>query len=193
MNPIPADWALANTHLASEYVSQQFCSIVGAMPKVLPPPELSVVLLVACCNLARRLADAYLNPVTINFDMLILERPTVMLDRFGVIVLWYLPGAIDEAIKNDMLAATMMMSDHLGKSVSQTFAKKGKWCTYQSSFQTSEHGLTPGCINLSPGWFLQGHLAPKFHPEVSATLKQDGCHNPYNELTQGQRLGLKQG
>jgi hypothetical protein len=30
---------------------------------------------------------------------LILERPTVVLDRFGVIVLWYLPGAIDEAIK----------------------------------------------------------------------------------------------
>ncbi|KAG2096764.1 uncharacterized protein F5147DRAFT_778275 [Suillus discolor] len=132
MNPIPADWALATTHLASDYVSQQFCSIVGAMLKVLPPPELDMVLLVACCNLARRLADAYLNPVTINFDMvhysealhmqetgmnprrkeslleryplggqLILEWPTVVLDRFGVIVLWYLPGAIDEAIKGN--------------------------------------------------------------------------------------------
>ncbi|KAG1805123.1 hypothetical protein EV424DRAFT_1544509 [Suillus variegatus] len=69
MNPIPADWALATTHLASDYVSRQFCSIVRVMPKVLPPPELDVVLLMACSNLARRLADAYLNPVTINFDM----------------------------------------------------------------------------------------------------------------------------
>ncbi|KAG1906163.1 uncharacterized protein F5891DRAFT_1182366 [Suillus fuscotomentosus] len=125
MNPIPADWALATTHLASDYVSRQFCSIVGVMPKVLPPPELDIILLVACCNLARRLADAYLNPVTINFDLvrysealhmqetginsrreeslleryppggqLILERPTVVLDRFGVIVLWYLPGRL---------------------------------------------------------------------------------------------------
>ncbi|KAG2058794.1 hypothetical protein BDR06DRAFT_1003967 [Suillus hirtellus] len=69
MNPIPADWALATTHLASDYVSWQFCSIVGAMPKVLPPPELDIVLLVACCNLAWRLTDAYLNPVTINSDL----------------------------------------------------------------------------------------------------------------------------
>ncbi|KAG1820759.1 hypothetical protein EV424DRAFT_1539304 [Suillus variegatus] len=69
MNLIPANWALATTHLASDYVSEQFCSIVGGMPTVLPPPELNVVLLVACCNLAWRLANAYLNVVTINFDM----------------------------------------------------------------------------------------------------------------------------
>ncbi|KAG2086758.1 uncharacterized protein F5147DRAFT_588416 [Suillus discolor] len=120
---------------------------------------------------------------------LILERPTVVLDKFGVIVLWYLPRAIDVTIQNDMLAVTMMMLDHLGKSVSRTAATKGKWRTHESNFQTSEHGLTPGCINLSPGWFLQGHpvhwhftpestcscqQAPKFHPEVSVTLKEDG-------------------
>lgn len=87
------------------------------------------------------------------------------------------------------MAATMMMSDHLGKSVSQTAATRGKQCTHESNFQISEHSLTPGCINLSPGWFLQSHpvcqhfipgstcschQAPKFHPEVLATLKQDG-------------------
>ncbi|KAG1794026.1 hypothetical protein EV424DRAFT_1548134 [Suillus variegatus] len=207
MNPIPADWALATTHLASDYVSRQFCSMVGAMPKVLPPPELDVVLLIDCSNLAWRLADAYLNPasVTINFDMvrysdtlhmqessinprheqsllerfppvaqLMLERPTVVLDKFGLIVLWYLPGAINDTTQNDMMVATKMMSDHLEKSVSRTAAKKEKWHTQGSNSQPSENGLTPGCINLSPGWFLQDHLAPKFHPEVLATLKQDG-------------------
>ncbi|KAG2101092.1 uncharacterized protein F5147DRAFT_776821 [Suillus discolor] len=189
MNPIPADWALTTTHLASEYVSRQFCSIVGVMPKVLPPPELDVVLLMACSNLARRLTDAYLNPVTINFDMvqysdalhiqetginprheqsllerfppvgqLMLEWPTVVLDKFGLIVLWYLPGVINETIQ----------------SISRTAAKKEKWHTHESNFRTSEHSLTPGCINPSPGWFLQGHPAPKFHPEILATLKQDG-------------------
>ncbi|KAG1798775.1 hypothetical protein EV424DRAFT_1546170 [Suillus variegatus] len=99
---------------------------------------------------------------------LMLERPTVVLNKFGLIVLWYLPGAINKTTQNDM------MSDHLGKSVSQTATKKEKWRTQGSNFRHSENSLTPGCINLSPGWFLQGHPAPKFHPEVSATLKQDG-------------------
>ncbi|KAG2114219.1 uncharacterized protein F5147DRAFT_650028 [Suillus discolor] len=179
MNPIPADWALATTHLASEYVSRQFCSIVGVMPKVLPPPKLDVVLLMACSNLAWHLADAYLNPDVLHMQetginpwreqsllerfllvgQLMLEWPTVVLDKFGLIVLWYLPEAINETIQNDMMAATKMMSNHLCKSISRTAAKKEKWRTHESNFQTSEHGLTPGCINLSPGWFLQGHPA----------------------------------
>ncbi|KAG2058088.1 hypothetical protein BDR06DRAFT_1004760 [Suillus hirtellus] len=39
------------------------------MLKILPPPELDVVLMLGCSHLARILADAYLNPVIINFDM----------------------------------------------------------------------------------------------------------------------------
>ncbi|KAG2103726.1 uncharacterized protein F5147DRAFT_775850 [Suillus discolor] len=203
MNPIPADWALATTHIASEYVCRQFCANIGVLPKVLPPPELNVVLLMACSTLTRTLADAYCNPVTINLDMvrysealqmqekglkpgreefllaryppdceIILERPAVVLDKFGLIVLWYLPGAIDDAIQNNMLVATMMMSSLLGKSIARSSANN-TWCTHQSNFQPSENGLTPGCINLSPAWFLQGLPAPQFHPEVSAALKSD--------------------
>ncbi|KAG1868820.1 hypothetical protein C8R48DRAFT_598209 [Suillus tomentosus] len=107
-------------------------------------------------------------------DQLLLERPAVVLDKFGLIVLWYLPGAINETTQNDMMVATKMMSDHLEKSVSRTAAKTETWRTQGSNFRPSENGLTPGCINLSPGWFLQGHPSPKFYPEVSATLKQDG-------------------
>ncbi|KAG1786734.1 uncharacterized protein HD556DRAFT_1449392 [Suillus plorans] len=204
MSLVPADWALATTHLASDYVCRQFCAIVGVTPKVLPPPELDVVLMLGCSHLARILADAYLNPVTINFDMtrysevlqkqergvnpgreeflltryppdreIILECPAVVLDKFGLIVLWYLPGTIDAAIQNDMLSATMMMSGPLGKSITRGTSPKDTWRTHESNFQISEHGLTSGCINLSPGWFLQAHPAPQFHPEVSATLKSD--------------------
>ncbi|KAG1879008.1 uncharacterized protein F5891DRAFT_1204397 [Suillus fuscotomentosus] len=205
MSLIPADWALATTHIASDYVCCQFCAIVGVAPKILPPPELDVVLMLGCSHLARILADAYLNPVTINFDMtrypkycksrrevltpdvknssspdtrriseIILERPAVVLDKFGLIVLWYLPGAIDAAIQNDMISATMMMSGLLGKSITCGTSLKEKWHTDESNFQISEHGLTSGCINLSPCWFLQAHPAPQFQPEVSATLK---CNN----------------
>ncbi|KAG1822781.1 uncharacterized protein BJ212DRAFT_1296744 [Suillus subaureus] len=45
---------------------------------------------------------------------IILEWPAVVLDKFGVIVLWYLPGAIDPAIQNDMIVMTLMMSGPLG-------------------------------------------------------------------------------
>ncbi|KAG1804571.1 hypothetical protein EV424DRAFT_1544600 [Suillus variegatus] len=203
MNPIPADWALATTHIASDYVCRQFCANIGVSPKVLPPPELDVVLLMACSTLARTLADAYCNPVTINLDMvrylevlqmqerglkpgrkefllarylpdrdIILEHLAVVVDKFGLIVLWYLPGAIDEVIQNDMLVATMMMSSLLGKSIARSSANN-TWCTDQSNFQPSENGLTPGCINISPAWFLQGHPAPQFHSDISAALKSD--------------------
>jgi hypothetical protein len=62
MSLLPADWALATTHLASDYVCCQFCAIVGVTLKVLPLPELDVVLMLGCSHLARILADAYLNP-----------------------------------------------------------------------------------------------------------------------------------
>ncbi|KAG1786191.1 uncharacterized protein HD556DRAFT_1449927 [Suillus plorans] len=156
-----------------------FVLLSESCPKSSPPPELDVVLLMACSHLARHLADAYLNPVTINFDMvrysdalkmqesginpqreqsllerfppvdqLLLERPAVVLDKFGLIVLWYLPGAINETTQNDMMVATKMMSDHLEKSVSRTAAKTETWRTQGSNFRPSENGLTLDCINL---------------------------------------------
>ncbi|KAG1905615.1 uncharacterized protein F5891DRAFT_1182679 [Suillus fuscotomentosus] len=206
MSLVPADWALATTHIASDYVCCQFCAIVGVMPKVLPLLELDVVLILmlGCSHLARILADAYLNPVTINFDItrysevlqkqergvslgheeyllaqylpdreIVLKHPAVVLDRFGLIMLWYLPRAIDAAIQNDMLAAMMMMSGLLGKSITRGTSLKDKWCAHESNFQINEHCLTSGCINLSPGWFLQAHPAPQFQPEVSVTLKSN--------------------
>ncbi|KAG1875684.1 hypothetical protein F4604DRAFT_1924746 [Suillus subluteus] len=158
-----------------------------------------------CSNLASKLADAYRNPVTINFDMvryadalqmmekgikpereenllarylpdhqILFHWPAVVCDKFRVIVLWYLPRAIDLAIQNDMAAATAKMSAPLARSVIRGAATSDKWRTHESNFYPSQHGVTPGCINLSPVWFLQGHPAPKFHPEVSATLKGNG-------------------
>ncbi|KAG1840337.1 hypothetical protein F4604DRAFT_1690819 [Suillus subluteus] len=179
MNPIPADWALSTTHIASEYVSRQFSVLIGVGPKVLPPIELDVVLLMACSKLSRTLAEAYRNPEALQtmetglksgreelllarFPLdrqIILEWPAVVLDKFGIIVLWYLPRAIDAAIQNDMMGATVMMSGPLGTSITHGAVKDNKWHTHESNFQSSDHGLTPGCINLSPAWFLQGHPA----------------------------------
>ncbi|KAG0692004.1 hypothetical protein DFH29DRAFT_883259 [Suillus ampliporus] len=105
---------------------------------------------------------------------ILLDWPAVVCNKFGVIILWYLPGAIDLDIQNDMVAATVKMSALLATSVTHGAETGGKWRTHKSNFEPSRHGLTPGCINLSPAWFLQAHPAPKFHPQVSATLKWDG-------------------
>ncbi|KAG1776278.1 hypothetical protein EV702DRAFT_1279304 [Suillus placidus] len=96
-----------------------------------------------------------------------LDRPAVVCDKFGIIVFWYLPGAIDLAIQNDMAAATAMMSVPLARSVTSSAATNDKWRTHSSNFYQSQSGGTPGCINLSPAWFLQGH--PVSHTSQLAT------------------------
>ncbi|KAG1876242.1 hypothetical protein F4604DRAFT_1924528 [Suillus subluteus] len=201
MNLIPPNWALATTHIASEYIFCQFSALIAGKPNVLPL-ELDFSMLMGCSNLASKLANAYCNPVTINFDIvryadalqmmekgikpereenlltcyppdhqILLDRPAVVCDRFRVIVLWYLSGAIDLAIQNDMAAVTAKMSAPLARSVICSAATSDKWRTHELNFYPSQHGITPGCINLSPTWFLQGYPALKFHLEVSATLK----------------------
>ncbi|KAG1782100.1 hypothetical protein EV702DRAFT_1021374 [Suillus placidus] len=150
-------------------------------------------MLMACSKLASTLADAYRNPVTINLDVaryaevlqmmekginparkdsllawyppdtqIHLDWPAVVCDKFGIIVFWYLPGAIDLAIQVS------------SRSVTSSAATNDKWRTHSSNFYQSQSGGTLGCINLSPAWFLQGHPVPKFHPQVSATLKEFG-------------------
>ncbi|KAG2103990.1 uncharacterized protein F5147DRAFT_775701 [Suillus discolor] len=188
MNPVPCDWVLYTTHIASEYVYAQFCAIIAGMPNVLPPLELDFPMLAACSHIASKLADAYHNPVAINFDMaryadllhamekdalIFLDRPAVVCDKYGIIVLWYLPGAIDPLIQSDMMSTAEKMSSQLAKSVTQGPETNDKWRTHESNFHPSEHSIMPGCINLSPAWFLQAHPALKFHPEVLATLKGD--------------------
>lgn len=83
-----------------------------------------------------------------------------------------------------------MMSAPLARSITSGAANNDKWRTHETYFYPSESGNTPGCVNLSPAWFMQGHpvsqtgqseqhiltsfQAPQFHPHVSATLKGDG-------------------
>jgi hypothetical protein len=63
---IPHDWALHNTDFASQLVYDLFLSHVqprSAFPVPhTDPNKIDVVTFLACCNLARVLAAAYLNP-----------------------------------------------------------------------------------------------------------------------------------
>ncbi|KAG1775260.1 hypothetical protein EV702DRAFT_1199580 [Suillus placidus] len=109
----------------------------------------------------------------------LLDKPSIILDLAGRIILWYLPDAISPWIQAKMEEATIGMGPLLTKSMSS--APDTQWRTFPGHFHASDcHRLTSGCINLAPYWFQQGQephglpLANGFTPEVSATLKSKG-------------------
>lgn len=55
-----------------------------------------------------------------------------------------------------MYSATIAMGDLLKRSVANK--KVGNWRTLGSNFRPpGSPGITPGCINIAPCWFQQGH------------------------------------
>ncbi|KAG1803487.1 uncharacterized protein BJ212DRAFT_1304538 [Suillus subaureus] len=72
-----------------------------------------------------------------------------ILDASSAIIAWYVPDTLTNATQLD-----------------------DNWRTNQEWFKPSSENdvLTPGCINLSPAWFQQGH-ENQLDPEVSASLK----------------------
>ncbi|KAG2354432.1 hypothetical protein BDR07DRAFT_1306163 [Suillus spraguei] len=76
----------------------------------------------------------------------LVDKPATIIDASGTIIAWYLLDALTE---------TTQVCNVLKKSVKAD----GNWQYNQEWFkQGSENvGSTPGCINLSPAWFQQGH------------------------------------
>ncbi|KAG2337824.1 hypothetical protein BDR05DRAFT_861212, partial [Suillus weaverae] len=80
-------------------------------------------------------------------------------------IIWYVPDGLSPWVQSNMYAATVAMGDLLKKSI--TDRKGSSWRTRGSNFRPSgTPRISPGCINIAPCWFQQGH-------EVSATLKGD--------------------
>ncbi|KAG0694977.1 hypothetical protein DFH29DRAFT_880320 [Suillus ampliporus] len=92
----------------------------------------------------------------------LVEIPATILDVSGAIIAWYLPDALTDATQKEIWTA----SDLLAPMLEQSVKVDGNWRTNQRWFKPSSEDdvLTPGCINVSPAWFQQGH-------EVSASLK----------------------
>ncbi|KAG2029980.1 hypothetical protein BDR03DRAFT_846810, partial [Suillus americanus] len=88
--------------------------------------------------------------------------PATIINASGAIIAWYLPDALTDATQKEVWAATDLLAPMLEKRIKLD----GIWCTNQEWFtpRSGNDVLTPGCINLSPAWFQQGH-------EVSASLK----------------------
>ncbi|KAG1725110.1 hypothetical protein EDB19DRAFT_1915226 [Suillus lakei] len=88
----------------------------------------------------------------------LVEIPATILDASGAIIAWYLPDALTDATQKEIWAAKDLLAPMLAKSI-----KVDGNCSENDA-------LTPGCINLSPAWFQQGHKN-QLDPEVSASLK----------------------
>ncbi|KAG0694471.1 hypothetical protein DFH29DRAFT_880705 [Suillus ampliporus] len=98
----------------------------------------------------------------------LVEIPTTILDVSGAIIAWYLPDALTDATQKEIWAASDLLAPMLEESVKVD----GNWRTNQRWFKPSSEDdvLTPGCINVSPAWFQQGH-ENQLDPQVSASLK----------------------
>ncbi|KAG1720287.1 hypothetical protein EDB19DRAFT_1918066 [Suillus lakei] len=98
----------------------------------------------------------------------LVEIPTIILDASGAIIAWYLLDTLTDATQKEIWVASDLLTPMLEKSIKVD----GNWRTNQGWFNPSSENdaLTPGCINLSPAWFQQGHKN-QLDLEVSASLK----------------------
>ncbi|KAG2036557.1 hypothetical protein BDR03DRAFT_982853 [Suillus americanus] len=104
----------------------------------------------------------------------LINIPATILDASGAIIAWYLLDALTDATQKEIWVATDLLAPMLEKSVKLD----GIWRTNQEWFTPCSENdvLTPGCINLSPAWFQQGH-ENQSDLEVSASLNGPSSEN----------------
>ncbi|KAG1726356.1 uncharacterized protein EDB91DRAFT_1086807 [Suillus paluster] len=180
-------WALTVTHVACEYTEQKFNAEKTGRDPVIPSPNLDTDLVMACDRLVDQLIKAYKNPIQMLIDIaryskLISpkdtghneEREARLLERCPPghegTKLIDIPATILDAscaISKEIWVASDLLTLILEKSIKLD----GNWRTNQKWFtpRSQNDVLTPGCINLSPAWFQQGH-ENQVDPVVSASL-----------------------
>ena len=101
-----------------------------------------------------------------------ITRPAVIVDVTSIVLVWYLPDRISiglqvsGGVRYQVLVLIPMrqlkiwtssggLQDMLDKSRSGRANRN--WRAHGSLFKTGDVAIRPGCINISPGWFMQGH------------------------------------
>ncbi|KII89585.1 hypothetical protein PLICRDRAFT_61359, partial [Plicaturopsis crispa FD-325 SS-3] len=87
--------------------------------------------------------------------------PITVVDMHGVILLWYMPRALIASRQDDIIQHTSKLSQLFGDSMKNS--PGGNWRTASPLFAPAAECplITPGCINISPGWFHQAHDVSK--------------------------------
>ncbi|KIK10805.1 hypothetical protein PISMIDRAFT_123904 [Pisolithus microcarpus 441] len=98
--------------------------------------------------------------------------------------LWYLPGAIDPILQKNGWDSLNLLRAPLEESVKKS--RNHGWRNDRALFQ--ETADLVGSIDLSPGWYQQGHGPANFHPKVSRLLKSgrecNGARQWVNEMSE---------
>ncbi|KAG1722467.1 hypothetical protein EDB19DRAFT_1834992 [Suillus lakei] len=149
MDLIPADWALATTHIISEYVYNQFSALVSGKPNTLPSLKLNFDIFMGCSKLASTLAHAYYNQARYADALQIMEKGTKPDCEANLLAQHLLDHQIllDQPTVNDMVVATSKMLGLLVKSDMHSAKTDGNWKTHKSNFYLSQLGVTLGCIS----------------------------------------------
>ncbi|KAI6142385.1 hypothetical protein BKA82DRAFT_153695 [Pisolithus tinctorius] len=104
--------------------------------------------------------------------------PTVLIDKEGGILLWYLPNAISQAYQSEVWNSLGMLSILLQCSLKSNGTSR--WQHNVKNFHNA--AILKGTINLSPAWFQQGN--PMHHPKVSLVLKSKSCSKEVHKWLQ---------
>ncbi|KAG1718272.1 uncharacterized protein EDB91DRAFT_1090172 [Suillus paluster] len=167
MTPIPTDWALHTTCIAADFVHQLFaCHVGNRQPLASPPLALDVPTMLACRQLARVLANA---------SQQLLEKPSVLMDSGGRIILWYLLDTISP------VDSSQDGSSH-GRDGLPPENKHHQWTRVQleNILRSFSHERLPPAnprMHQHSPLLCQPYGFPPaggFTPEVSATLKGEG-------------------
>ncbi|KAI9432244.1 hypothetical protein BJY52DRAFT_1104326, partial [Lactarius psammicola] len=92
--------------------------------------------------------------------------PCIIVDMQGIILVWHLPGILNDSRQREMMAATEKLHPLLKNCQTST-----SWRVDPEIFPSGLEGLQ-GVINISPAWFQQAHEAVQQYPQVGAALRK---------------------
>ncbi|KIO01658.1 hypothetical protein M404DRAFT_28660, partial [Pisolithus tinctorius Marx 270] len=174
------DWQMHLTDTVCQYMTARLHEEIVDGPRALP--AISIPMQIACeaDHILAVIIQAYRECVTRDIkqgvqtnlarsnDMEI-TRPTVVIDKEGSILLWYLPNAISQAYQSEVWNSLGLLSIPLQRSLKSH--GMGGWRNDGKNFRNDAN--LKGAIDLSPAWFQQGRGPSNdaHHPEVSRLLK----------------------
>ncbi|KAI0943983.1 hypothetical protein AcV7_001922 [Taiwanofungus camphoratus] len=101
--------------------------------------------------------------------MPVIKTPVTVVDQHGKILVWHLPDVLspEHQIWDNSAMLNQVLKSHHPQS-------EGNWRMKSEYYMNEDQceQFLPGCINLSPAWFQQGHESMSFNPEICSVLKK---------------------
>ncbi|KIK15076.1 hypothetical protein PISMIDRAFT_16798 [Pisolithus microcarpus 441] len=195
MSQVPHGWRMQLTEKLAEYMQSRFWEEVFTGQRTIPDISIPVPLVCHADRMIQVIEQAYRHPLqgtqrgkmrdiaaSLEYDEI--TDPTALLDGDGNIKLWYLPGAIDPMHQKNVWDSLNLLRAPLEESIKKS--RNHGWRNDRLLFHETTDLV--GSIDLSPGWYQQGHGPPDFHPEVSRLLKSgrecNGAWQWVNEMSE---------